>query len=84
MFFFAKGFAMSVVLESAVLDSVRSKFDFTVDKFPLSGPDSLRTPLYGLFRSAISKMVTTCPLPRTKIRGEPSTEPLITSSRVSL
>ena len=48
---------MSVVLESAVLDSVRSKFDFTVDKFPLSGPDSLKTPLYGLFRSDNSEFV---------------------------
>ena len=40
---------MSTVIDSAVLDSVSSKFDFTVDKFPLSGPDSLKTPLYGLF-----------------------------------
>ena len=41
---------MSVVSDS-VVDAVKSKFDFTVDKFPLSGPDSLKTPLYGLFRS---------------------------------
>ena len=41
---------MSAV-SAAVLDTVKSKFDFTVDKFPLSGPDGLRTPLYGLFRS---------------------------------
>jgi hypothetical protein len=48
---------MSTVLDSAVLDSVKSKFDFTVDKFPLSGPDSLKTPLYGLFRSDNSQFV---------------------------
>ena len=41
---------MSVVSDS-VVDTVKSKFDFTVDKFPLSGPDGLKTPLYGLFRS---------------------------------
>ena len=41
---------MSVVSDS-VVDAVKSKFDFTVDKFPLSGPDGLKTPLYGLFRS---------------------------------
>lgn len=33
------------------LDIVRAKFDFSVDKFPLSGPDGLKTPKYGLFRS---------------------------------
>ena len=48
---------MSTVIDSAVLDSVSSKFDFTVDKFPLSGPDSLKTPLYGLFRSDNSEFV---------------------------
>ena len=41
---------MSVVSDAGV-DTVKSKFDFTVDKFPLSGPDGLKTPLYGLFRS---------------------------------
>ena len=41
---------MTSVSVSAV-DSVKSKFDFTVDKFPLAGPDGLKTPLYGLFRS---------------------------------
>jgi len=34
-----------------VADRVRSAFNFTVDKFPLQGPDSMRTPFYGLFRS---------------------------------
>ena len=41
---------MSVVSDS-VVETGKSKFDFTVDKFPLSGPDGLKTPLYGLFRS---------------------------------
>lgn len=31
--------------------SVRSDFDFTVDKFPLFGPDNMKTDQYGLFRS---------------------------------
>ena len=48
---------MNAVIDSAVLDSVSSKFDFTVDKFPLSGPNSLKTPLYGLFRSDNSEFV---------------------------
>ena len=32
-------------------ETVRNEFGFSVDKFPLSGPDGLRTPHYGLFRS---------------------------------
>ena len=47
---------MSVVSDS-VVDTVKSKFDFTVDKFPLSGPDGLKTPLYGLFRSDTMEFV---------------------------
>ena len=39
------------VLSNVAVDAVKSKFDFTVDKFPLAGPDGLKTPLYGLFRS---------------------------------
>jgi len=38
-------------IASNVADRVRSAFNFTVDKFPLTGPDSMRTPFYGLFRS---------------------------------
>lgn len=38
------------VLTSAS-DVVRSTFDFSVDKFPLSGPDNMPTPYYGLFKS---------------------------------
>jgi hypothetical protein len=34
-----------------VADRVRAAFNFTVDKFPLTGPDAMRTPFYGLFRS---------------------------------
>jgi hypothetical protein len=36
---------------TSAADQVRSAFDFTVDKFPLSGPDSMSTPWYALFRS---------------------------------
>ncbi len=32
-------------------NQVRSAFDFTVDKFPLYGPENLQTDQYGLFRS---------------------------------
>jgi len=42
---------------SSVSDKIRSTFDFTVDKFPLSGPDGMSTPLYGLFRSDTSSLV---------------------------
>ena len=34
-----------------IADKVASTFDFSVDKFPLSGPDAMKTPFYGLFRS---------------------------------
>ena len=33
------------------IETVASTFNFTVDKFPLSGPDGMKTPFYGLFRS---------------------------------
>jgi hypothetical protein len=36
---------------SDVLAHVKSRFDFSVDKFRLGGPENLRTPFYGLFRS---------------------------------
>ena len=42
---------------SSVSDTIRSTFDFSVDKFPLSGPDGMSTPLYGLFRSDNSSLV---------------------------
>tara|TARA_Y100000385_G_scaffold257532_1_gene284806 strand:+ start:8461 stop:9378 length:918 start_codon:yes stop_codon:yes gene_type:complete len=42
---------MSSVSSSDVSAAVRSSFDFTVDKFPLFGPDNMSTDQYGLFRS---------------------------------
>lgn len=47
---------MSTATLSAA-DQVRNAFDFSVDKFPLGGPDGLTTPWYGLFRSDNSKVV---------------------------
>lgn len=42
---------MSIQQAGDVSASVRDAFNFTVDKFPLSGPDGMHTPWYGLFRS---------------------------------
>ena len=42
---------MSNIQSSDVSASVRADFDFTVDKFPLFGPDNMPTDQYGLFRS---------------------------------
>jgi len=42
---------MSNIQASAVSESVRSAFDFSVDKFPLCGPEGMKTPWYALFRS---------------------------------
>ena len=42
---------MSSVSTSDVSAAVRSAFDFSVDKFPLFGPDNMATDQYGLFRS---------------------------------
>lgn len=36
---------------------VKGRFNFTVDKFPLRGPDNMRTPFYGLFRSDTQETV---------------------------
>lgn len=36
---------------------IRQRFNFSVDRFPLSGPESLRTPWYGLFRSDTGESV---------------------------
>ena len=41
---------MTTVSVSAA-DQVANAFGFTVDKFPLSGPDGMSTPWYALFRS---------------------------------
>ena len=47
--FFERCFEMSVS-STDVSASVRSEFDFNVDKFPLFGPDHMPTDQYGLFR----------------------------------
>ena len=44
-------------VSNSVSDKIRSTFNFSVDKFPLSGPDGMSTPLYGLFRSDTSSLV---------------------------
>lgn len=49
---------MTTATANAV-SAVREAFNFTVDKFPLSGPDGMVTPFYGLFRSDTSKVVGT-------------------------
>lgn len=48
---------MEATLTETVVDKVRSEFDFNVDKFPLGGPDGMKTPCYGLFRSDNAKFV---------------------------
>jgi hypothetical protein len=40
-----------------VSTKIKNAFDFTVDKFPLSGPDGLRTPWYAMFRSDNNEVV---------------------------
>jgi len=50
---------MSNVQSSEISASVRSAFNFSVDKFPLSGPDGMQTPWYALFRSDTSDVVGT-------------------------
>lgn len=42
---------------ASAIDAVHEAFDFTVEKFPLSGPDGLKTPFYGLFRSDSGQVV---------------------------
>ena len=42
---------------SSTLESIKNEFNFQVDKFPLSGPDGMTTPWYGLFRSDTNKVV---------------------------
>jgi len=42
---------MSNIQASAVSAAVAAAFNFSVDKFPLSGPDGMKTPWYALFRS---------------------------------
>tara|TARA_R100000008_G_scaffold85411_1_gene75259 strand:- start:2334 stop:3224 length:891 start_codon:yes stop_codon:yes gene_type:complete len=40
-----------------VSNKIQEAFNFTVDKFPLSGPDGMRTPWYALFRSDTESVV---------------------------
>ena len=42
---------MNEIIAYNVADKVRSAFNFSIDKFPLQGPDGMRTPFYGLFKS---------------------------------
>lgn len=46
-----------MVEATEIAEKIRSKFDFTVEKLPLSGPDNIRTPLYGLFRSDTMEVI---------------------------
>ena len=47
---------MSVSTQT-VAEIVAESFDFNIVKLPLSGPDNLKTPLYGLFRDDTMKLV---------------------------
>lgn len=50
---------MSVVSASELSGKVQAAFNFSVEKFPLSGPDGMKTPWYGLFRSDSGDVVGT-------------------------
>lgn len=45
------------MLSGDIVGKVQDAFNFSVDKFPLAGPDGLRTPWYGLFRSDSNTVV---------------------------
>ena len=40
-----------------VSTKIQNAFDFTVDKFPLSGPDGMHTPWYAMFRSDTNEVI---------------------------
>lgn len=42
---------------SEVREKIQESFNFSVDKFPLGGPDGMKTPWYGLFRSDKAEVV---------------------------
>ena len=46
------------MLTQDIVSTVITKFDFQVDKFKLSGPDNMATPLYGLFRSDTAECIS--------------------------
>ncbi len=48
---------MSNVVAVPVVETVKNVFNFSVDKFPLSGPDNMTTGVFGLFRSDTSEFV---------------------------
>lgn len=52
---------MSTMTADAI-ENIRETFNFSIEKFPLSGPDGMKTPFYGLFRSdnceSVGKAVT--------------------------
>ena len=48
---------MTTTINNTALETVKAAFDFTVDKFPLSGPENMKTEWYGLFRSDNSQPV---------------------------
>ena len=45
------------VTTTEAIQAVRDTFNFTVGKYPLSAPDNMRTPWYGLFREDTCKVV---------------------------
>ena len=51
---------MEATLNAGVVDQVKAEFNFQVDKFPMTGPDNMKSPCYGLFRSDNSEFVGSC------------------------
>ena len=45
-------------LSQDIISKVDSAFGFEVDRLPLAGPDGLRTPFYGLFRSDTGELAS--------------------------
>lgn len=48
---------MSIVTNQDLATRVREAFNFEVEKFPLQGPDGMKTPWYALFRSDTNSVV---------------------------
>jgi len=42
-----------------IVQTVNEEFNFSIDKFPLAGPDGLKTPLYALFRGDNGECIST-------------------------
>jgi hypothetical protein len=47
----------SVISPNQISEFIRNAFDFSVIKLPLSGPDNMKTPWYGLFRDDLGESV---------------------------